>query len=105
MSVWTLNYTNRKRIRREDARVIIREEKNGSLFRRRSKACRLRLARRSSHLVEAYRQTQYTIRLGQVSSIRSPEDRRLTDFDTVEGVLFRSRLLLTQTPWPALGRS
>jgi len=97
--VRTLNYTNRKRIRREDARISIREEKYGSVFDAGLNLAAYDLPSDAHLFVEAYRQTQYKrYYFGLVGAIRIPEDRSLVDFDSAEGVLFRVKVVTSADP-------
>lgn len=99
MPVRTLNYTNRKRIRREDARITIREEKNGSVFDADLRLADYDLPGEARIFVEVYRQTQYMrFDFGQLGATHIPEDRRLTDFDSAEGVLFRVKVVTSADP-------
>jgi len=99
MSVRTLNYTNRQRIRREDARIKLREEKNGILFHASLRLIEYRLPGNAHVFVEAYRQTQYMrFDFGQVAAMRVPDDCYLRDFDFPEGILFRVKIVTTTDP-------
>lgn len=99
MPVRTLNYTNRKRIRREDARIAIREEKSGACFDASLRLADYKLPGDAHVFVEAYRQTQYMrFDFGQAGAIRIPDDRRLSDFDSAEGVLFRVKVVAAADP-------
>jgi hypothetical protein len=99
MPVRTLNYTGRKRIRREDARITTREEKGGNVFDAGLSLARYGLPGDASIFVEAYRQTQYMwFDFGKVGAIRIPVDRLLRDFDSPEGVLFRVKVVTNSDP-------
>ncbi len=99
MPVRTLNYTNRQRIRREDARITIREEKDGHFFDAALRLADYKLPGDARVFVEAYRQTQYMrFDFGQAGMMRIPDDRRLSDFDSAEGVLFRVKVVTTADP-------
>lgn len=99
MPVRTLNYTNRKRIRREDARIAIREEKSGNVFDAGLNLADYGLPGEAHIFVEAYRQTQYVrFDFGQVGAIRIPQYRILSEFDSAEGVLFRVKVVTSADP-------
>lgn len=99
MPVRTLNYTNRQRIRREDARITIREEKSGNAFDVGLSLGDYGLPGEARIFVEAYRQSQYMrFDFGQVGAIHIPADRALRDFDSTEGVLFRVKVVTNADP-------
>ena len=99
MPVRTLNYTGRKRIRREDARITTREEKGRNVFDAGLSLTGYDLPGDARIFVEAYRQTQYMwFDFGQVGAIRIPSDRLLRDFDSAEGVLFRVKVVTSAYP-------
>jgi hypothetical protein len=99
MSIRTLNYTNRRRIIREDARITIREEKGAFVFDAGLSLADYGLPGVARIFIEAYRQTQYMrFDFGQVGAMRIPEDRFLSDFDSVEGVLFRVKVVTSADP-------
>ena len=82
MPVRTLNYTNRKRIRREDARIAIREENGVNFFDASLSLGDYGLPGEARVFVEAYRQTQYMrFDFGHVGAMRVPEARILCDFE------------------------
>ena len=82
MPIRTLNYTNRKRIKREDAIITIRKEKCGNAFDAALNLAGYKLPGEARVFVEAYRQTQLTrYDFGQVGALHNPEDRVLRDFD------------------------
>jgi len=99
MPVRTLNYTNRRRIRRKDARITIHEEKNGIIFDAGLNLGDYDLPAEARIFVEAYRQTQYMrFDFGKVGAMRIPVDRFLRDFDSPEGVLFRVKVVTSAAP-------
>jgi hypothetical protein len=99
MPIRTLNYTNRQRIRREDARVTIRKGKGGNVFNAGLSLADYKLPGDALIFVEAYRQTQYMrFDFGQVGAMRTPEDRFLSDFDSAEGLLFRVKVVTSADP-------
>lgn len=99
MPVRTLNYTNRQRIRRKDARITIHEDKSGNIFDASLRLSDYTLPGDAHVFVEAYRQTQYMrFDFGQIGEIRIPDDRLLRDFDSAEGVLFRVKVVTATDP-------
>lgn len=96
MPIRTLNYTNRKRIRREDAQIAIRDDMSGNFFDANLKLTSYKLPVDARVFVEAYRQTQYMrFDFGPASAVRPPDDRHLSSFDSVEGILFRVKVITT----------
>jgi hypothetical protein len=94
MPIRTLNYTNRKRIRREDARITIREEKGIASFDAVLNLGEYQLPSDAYVFVEAYRQTQYMrFAFGLVREVIVPVDRTLHSFDSAEAVLFRIKVV------------
>jgi hypothetical protein len=99
MPVRTLNYTNRLRILREDARITIREEKGGTCFDASLRLIDYKLPGDARVFVEAYRQTQYMrFYFGPVGAMHRPDDRRLSDFDFPEGIKFRVKVVTETDP-------
>ena len=99
MPVRTINYTNRRRIRREDARISIREEKDGALFDASLHLADYNLSSDARVFVEVYRQTQYMrFDFGLVGALHKPDDRVLRDFDSPEGLLFRVKVVTVADP-------
>jgi len=95
-----LNYTGRRRIRREDVTIQVT---NGSAseptFNSRLSLGRYRLPATARVFVEAYRQTSWQrFDLGTVGEVRQPEDRRLSAFGSVEGVFFRVKIVEAGEP-------
>lgn len=90
-----LNYTGRRRIRRDD--IGIRIQTNGdevpSVDATLSLA-RYRLPSDARVFVEAYRQTAWQrFDFGTVGELRPPPDRGLSAFGSTEGVLFRVKVV------------
>lgn len=95
-----LNYTGRRRIRREDITV---EVTNGGAdepaFNASLSLGRYRLPASARVFVEAYRQTSWQrFDLGTVGEMQQPEDRRLSAFGSVEGVFFRVKIVEASEP-------
>lgn len=99
MPVRTLNYTNRKRIRRENARITLRGEEDSVAFDAGLSLDDYDLPPDARVFVEAYRQTRYMrFDFGRVAALRIPDDRILRDFDSAEGVLFRVKVVTAADP-------
>jgi hypothetical protein len=99
MPVRTINYTNRRRIRREDARISIREERGDALFDANLHLADYDLPAEARVFVEAYRDTHYMrFDFGVVGALRNPDDRVLRDFDSAEGVKFRVKVVTAADP-------
>ena len=99
MPIRTLNYTNRQRILREDVYICVVEERGDARFDAGLRLARYKLPGDARVFVEAYRQAHYMrFDFGQVGAMRSPDDRCLTDFDSVEGVLFRVKVVTPADP-------
>ncbi len=99
MPIRTLNYTNRKRIRREDAQITIREETGIASFDAILDLGDYQLPSDARVFVEAYRQTQYMrFAFGALRAVTNPADRVLHNFDSPEGVLFRVKVVTGTDP-------
>ena len=99
MPVRTLNYTGRKRIGREDARITIREEKSGNIFDAGLSLTDYGLPGDARIFVDAYRLNQYMrFDFGKVGAMLIPDDRLLRAFDSTEGVLFRVKVVTSADP-------
>lgn len=89
-----LNYTGRRRIRRRHARIMI-ESREGSppSFKAGLELEEYRLPPDASVVIEAYRQTNWMrFSFGTVGRLAEPDDLRLTEFDSADGVLFRVKV-------------
>jgi len=99
MPVRTLNYTGRKRIRREDARITMGMENGENVFAAKLSLADYDLPTDAHIFVEAYRQTQYMrFDYGQAGAMRIPDDRLLRDFDSAEGILYRVKVVTSADP-------
>lgn len=99
MPVRTINYTRRKRILREDARISIRDDNGGKVFDVSLNLAKYHLPGDAYIYVEAYRQLHYMrFDYGQVGAIRIPEIRQLSDFGSADGVLFRVKVVKGYEP-------
>jgi hypothetical protein len=89
-----LNYTGRKRLLREDTKIVLNERPGeAATFDASLSLNKYELPNDALVFVEAYRQmTVMRFDFGTVGNIKPPDDRRLTDFDSVEAVLFRVKV-------------
>ena len=99
----TFNYTNRRKIERRDVQIVLREDKEGLTFdadlERIGPTGSYRFPAAAVVFVEAYRQNQWMqFVFGTVAAIRPPLDRRLAEFESPEGLLFRVRVVLPKEP-------
>jgi hypothetical protein len=94
-----INYTGRKRLKREDTQFFLDTDRNGfSIFNAALNLDEYGLPSDASVFVEAYRQTIWMrFDYGTIGNCRAPADRRLTEFDSTEGVLFRVRITSAET--------
>lgn len=100
MAIRRLNYTGRKRIRREDVRITLYELDGSSMrFDAKLNLQPYRLPEDALVFVEAYRQTTWMrFSFGTVGKTRAEDAPVLTEFDTPEGVLFRVRVTAVHEP-------
>lgn len=95
----TFNFTGRKRISRDDVSIIVREDGGDLVFDAELKLGEYRLPPDARVWIEAHRQNLWMqFAWGEVSALRPPPDRRLTEFDVCDGLLFRVRVV--QPPGP-----
>lgn len=89
------NYTGRHKVKREDAQFFLNVTNSGhNVFDAILKLDEYNLPPDAAVFVEAYRQTLWMrFDFGTVASRKVPEDRRLTEFDSVEDVLFRVKVI------------
>jgi len=88
-----LNYTGRVLIRRPDARVVLANPDEQIGFDANLNLVGYKLPQEARVFVEAYRQTTLMrFDFGRVGAIQPPNDRRLTEFDSAEGILFRVKV-------------
>ncbi|HOA14114.1 MAG TPA: hypothetical protein PKI57_09200 [Myxococcota bacterium] len=94
-----LNFTKRQRLAREDANISLIESDSGYIFDVVLNLAKYDLPIDATVFVEAYRQTQYErFSFGRIGLIQKPDDRRLTGFDSVEGVKFRIKVVSSADP-------
>src|SRR6266571_2707793 len=89
-----INYTGRRRINREDVKIVIYDGNGGpAKFDARLELSSYSLPPDAIVFVEAYRQTfLMRFNFGSISRIELPSDRFLTEFESPEGILFRVKV-------------
>src|ERR1035437_2771248 len=88
----TFNYTGRQKIERKDVSVLLREDRGTWVFEADLRLAGYRFPRTAEVWVEAHRQNLWMqFSWGTVSAIRPQLNRRLTEFDVPDGILFRVR--------------
>ncbi len=90
----TFNFTGRRKIGRKDVAITIRQERAVWVFDADLRLADYHFPHNAEVWLEAHRQNlwmQWT--WGTVSALRVPADRRLTEFDVPDGVLFRVRVV------------
>jgi hypothetical protein len=94
MAISRLNYSGRKRISRQDVLILLHEPPGSPLsFEAQLKLGGYNLPDDALLFVEAYRQTQWMrFPFGTVNAVVPPVDRRLTEFESEDGILFRVRV-------------
>jgi hypothetical protein len=91
MAIRRLNYTGRKKIRREDVRIALHEKpnKNATFDADLENLSEYKLPADALVFVEARLQTRWMrFGYGTVGAITPATDRALTEFDSTDGVLF-----------------
>ena len=88
------NYTNRKRIGRDDVEIVVRQEGGSFSFDADlSLLTEYGFAKECSVFVEAYRQTIWKrFDFGKIGAIQAPDDRLLDRFGTPDGIHFRVKI-------------
>lgn len=90
----TFNYTGRRKIARRDASITMRQTNGSWWFEADLKLADYRFPRNAEVWVEAHRQNLWMQwAWGTVSALRPPIDRKLTEFEVPDGVLFRVRVV------------
>ncbi len=90
----TFNYTGRQKIGRKDVSIMLRQEKTIWVFDANLRLADYHFPRNAEVWLEAHRQNLWMQwAWGTVSALRVPADRRLTEFDVPDGVLFRVRVV------------
>src|SRR4051812_2901769 len=90
----TINYTGRKRIKRTDVSITLREERGIWIFDADLKLASYGFPSDAEIWLEAHRQNLWMQwGWGTISALRVPSDRMLSEFDVPDGVLFRVRVV------------
>lgn len=90
----TFNYTGRRRIQWSDVSITLRQERSVWVFDADLRLADHQFPRNAEVWLEAHRQNLWMQwSWGTVSSPRVPTDRRLTEFDVPDGLLFRVRVV------------
>ncbi len=99
MPIRKLNFTGRKRILRQDARIRIHEERDEIWFEAALSLGRYGLDAQARVFVEAQRQTQYRrFDFGTVGNLQPPADCSLKPFGSPEALLFRVKVVSPDHP-------
>lgn len=90
----TFNYTGRRKIGRKDVSITLRQSGGVWVFDADLRLADYRFPRNADVWLEAHRQNLWMQwPCGTVSALRVPADRKLTEFDVPDGVLFRVRVV------------
>jgi hypothetical protein len=90
----TFNYTGRRKIGRKDVSITLRQETSGWIFDAELRLADHHFPHNAEVWLEAHRQNLWMQwPWGTVSALRVPTDRRLSEFDVPDGVLFRVRVV------------
>lgn len=93
----TFNYTGRKKIERRDIAITLREERGTLVFDADLRLASYQFPRSAEVWLEAHRQNLWMqFAWGTTSALRPPTDRKLTEFDVSDGLLFRVRVVQPQ---------
>jgi hypothetical protein len=93
----TFNFTGRKKIERKDLSITVRDERGTLTFNAELRLAAYQFPRNAEVWLEAHRQNLWMqFPWGTVSALRVPADRRLTEFDVADGILFRVRVVQPQ---------
>lgn len=100
MPIRRFNYTGRKRLKHHDVKVFVRPSGNGvAEFDAQLSLGNYDLPPDSLISIEAYRQTSWMrFSCGTVQRVSLPSNRKLAEFDTHEGILFRVRVTSPSEP-------
>lgn len=99
MALRSLNYTGRKRIRRETAQITLRDGPGAGCFDAQLTFEEYDLPQDARVFVEAYRQARYMrFDFGTVESPGARDGTALVQFDEREGILFRVKVVTAADP-------
>ena len=95
----TFNYTGRQRIDRSDVAIILSQNDGVWVYDATLSLAKYKFSRNAEIWVEAYRQNLWMQwPWGTILVPRSPADRKLTEFEDPDGVLFRIRVVQPHGP-------
>lgn len=90
----TFNYTGRRKINRKDISITLRQDRAVWIFDAAVRLAEYHFPHNAEVWLEAHRQNLWMQwAWGTVSALRVPADRRLTEFDVPDGILFRVRVV------------
>ncbi len=90
----TFNYTGRRKIGRKDVSITLRQNNGVWVFDADLRLADYHFPRNADVWLEAHRQNLWMQwPWGTVSALRVPADRRLTEFEVPDGILFRVRVV------------
>lgn len=90
----TFNYTGRRKIERRDVAITLREDRGTWVFDADLRLADYHFPRNAEVWLEAHRQNLWMqFAWGTISAMRPAANRRLTEFDVPEGILFRVRVV------------
>lgn len=90
----TFNYTGRRKIERKDVSVTLREDQGVWVFEADLRLADYHFPRTAEVWVEAHRQNLWMqFSWGTISAMHPASNRRLTEFDVPDGVIFRVRVV------------
>ncbi len=93
----TFNYTGRKKIERRDVSITLREDRGALVFDADLRLSGYKFPRIAEVWLEAHRQNVWMqFAWGTISALRQPTDRKLTEFEVADGILFRVRVVQPQ---------
>lgn len=93
----TFNYTGRKKIDRKDVNITVRDQRGVLFFDAELRLAAYQFPRNAEIWLEAHRQNLWMqFQWGTIAALRVPADRKLTEFDVSDGILFRVRVVQPQ---------
>jgi len=100
MTVRRINHTGRKRLNQADMRITVHGSGNGHpQFSADLDFSKYTLPEDAQVFVEAYRQTSWMrFDFGTVATVLTPYDTRLSEFDSVEAIMFRVKITSVADP-------
>lgn len=99
MPLQKLNFTDRVKITKDSVEIVGIQDENGCRFDAKLDLSSYGFPENARVFVEASRQIQFRrFDFGRVGLIRIPEDRALVDFDSLQGVRFRVKVVADSDP-------